>query len=329
VQVVLIADRMFVDDHDISHQALEAPVLLSLQHLTHECHARGADHADEQDGVVSRNRVWPEPGLPQRVCADHVRIGPHGSVGAKHARHQSLKEQRLVTGNSQVPEGAFRACSGQRERPGGGGEVVILAGQCLDRRPVGCHARGVTQTRRAAGWQPDALAQADNRIQHNARGARQRASVERLRIVRRAAAAQEPCAIGFPLQRPLRTAFETQGVKRPGLGVARITAAPVAHERAAVRVVLGLDEEFAKGRVRMVVLRGGQHDLRITGDVDLPHAIAVVTHGEAPHFHVVFGRDRDLQMCRQSVVAPADADTVGRKRDGVVLWCDASGLIGS
>ena len=90
------------------------------------------------------------------------------------------------------------------------------------------------------------------------------------RVRQRAAAAEEPRAIGFPLDRSAQPrtvhAEHVEGDERRFVGGPR----PAGEQQArALRVELGLDEQLAEGRVREVVLRARQHDLGVAGHLEL------------------------------------------------------------
>ena len=103
----------------------------------------------------------------------------------------------------------------QRERARRAAGIVVLPRERFGRLAIRRHAGGETEPHGGARRQPDPLAQADDRIEHDAGRARQRASVER-RGVRRAAAAEEAGAIGLPFDGSLRPALEAQRMERPG-----------------------------------------------------------------------------------------------------------------
>ena len=165
-------------------------------------------------------------------------------------------------------------------------------------------AGGERQADVAAGREPDALAQADDGIQDDPGRARQRIAVERERILGAAAAPEEARPVGLPLERPLGPALERQDVDRPDRRL--VAARPaVAQERPALGQELGLDEELGEGRVGQVVGRRGEHDLGVAGHLELARPVAEVGHGQAAHLDVVLGRDRDVELGGDVLVAAA------------------------
>ena len=165
----------------------------------------------------------------------------------------------------------------------------------------------------------DALPQAEDRIEHEAGGARQRPAVERDGILERAAAADEARAIGFPFERTVRPSFEAQHVHRPGAGIARVARAAMADQRAALGQELGFDEQLAERRMREIIARLRQRHFDVAGDVDLADAIAVVDELQDAHLDVVFGRDRDLEPRRDLLVLAVERRDVRQEGRGVAL----------
>ena len=93
--------------------------------------------------------------------------------------------------------------------------VTILADQRASRVTVCCHARGECHAHKSARRQADAIAERRDRVEHGARRARQRPAIERNRIRRRSAAANELRTIGFPFHRATQPALDAEHVKCP------------------------------------------------------------------------------------------------------------------
>ena len=141
----------------------------------------------------------------------------------------------------------------------------------------------------------------------------------------RAPAADEARPIGFPLDgaAEARTvhAEHVEADDRRFVGRAR----PAAEQQAgALRIELGLDEQLAERRMREVVLRTRQHDLRVAGDLDLARLRAAVGDRQPPHLHVVFRRHGDLELRLDVGVAAAERDLVEieRRLEAVGLLAD-------
>ncbi len=161
-------------------------------------------------GQIAGNAVRPQAGLPELVRRDRVRTGPQRAIGEEHPRREALEQQRLVVRNAQMAQAALRVREGERERARGRARVAVLLRERFGRLSIRRDARGEREAHRRARHEPDPLAEAEDRIEHDARRAGQRAPVERNRVVGVAAAAEEARAIGLPFDRSLRPAFEAQ-----------------------------------------------------------------------------------------------------------------------
>ena len=182
------------------------------------------------------------------------------------------------------------------------------------------HPGGERQPHEAARGEADALAQADDGIEHGARRAGERAAVEGLRVLGPAPAAQEARAVGLPFHRPLRPPFQAEDVHAPRAATSSARARPPpADEGGDLGQVLRLHEELHEGGMGQVVGGGGEHDLRVARDLDLARAIAVVGHGQAAHLHVVLGGDRDLELGADAVVEAPEGRLLGLEGDEVLL----------
>ena len=208
---------MLVQDDDIGAQPLQAPVLLRLQHLAHERHVVVADDAHEQDRQIAGNAVRPEAGLAELVRRERVRRGARSEPSANSTR--DARRSNSSASSLEIPRwrsplcACVKASANARERRA---RVAVLLRERLrpSRGPRRCRWRNERRTD-APGTSLIALAEAEDRVEHDAGRARQRAAVERRRALGVAAAAEEPRAIGFPLDRSLRPALEAQDVHGP------------------------------------------------------------------------------------------------------------------
>ena len=217
---------------------------------------------------------------------------------------------------------------GEGEGARRGARLVVALGQGQGRLAGRRHPRGEGQPHEAAGRQANALPQADDGIEHDAGRAGERAAVEGLRVLGTAPAAQEARAVGLPFHRALRPAFQAQDVNGPGPGLVGGARPPMAEERRALGQVLGLDEQLAERGMGQVVGGRGEDDLGVARDLDLARPIAVVGHGQPAHLHVVFGRDGDVELRGDVVVAAVKGRLLREERDQVVLRLLQGGLEG-
>ena len=205
----------------------------------------------------------------------------------EHPGGEPLEQVCLVAGDAEVPQLDLRVRVGEGEGASGGAGVVVLLGQHQRRLAVGRDPGRERHAYEAAGGQAYALAQADDRIQHRADGAGQRAAVEGDRVLRRASAAEEPGAVALPLHGPLHAPFHAQHVHGKQARFLRRPRPAAAEESRAVGDVLGLQEQLAEGGVGEIVGREAEDRLGVARDLDLPGPVAAVGEGESPHLHVV------------------------------------------
>ena len=176
------------------------------------------------------------------------------------------------------------------------------------------------QTHRRARHQPDPLAQAEDRIEHDAGRARQRAAVERRRVVGVAAAAEEARAIGLPFDRPLRPALEAQDVHRPHRAARAESRGRRWQSSAALSARYSVSRNSLPNAGCARSSAGArQDDFGVAGDVDLADPRALIDHRHPAHLDVVFGRDRDVELRRDLVVVAAERRALGAELDDVVV----------
>ena len=171
MNLVQIARGILVQDDDIGTQPLQAPVLLRLKDLTHERHIVVADHAHEQHRQIAGDAVRPQTGLSELVRRNRVRARPQRAVGEQHSRRQAFEQQRLVRRNPQMTQTALRVREGKRECARGRARVAVLLGKGQCGLSIRGDARGEAEAHRRSWYEPDPLAEAEDRIQHDAGGA--------------------------------------------------------------------------------------------------------------------------------------------------------------
>ena len=218
LQVVEIAGRVFVQDDGIGRQALEAPVLLRLQHLAHQ---------RRRPRAVRRRGPAGSAGRPRRRGAT-VLTGPAGWRRAarawrgptrrrRAAREASRSNSRASSGRApEVVEQALGMGERQREGARGGAGVVVLLGQGQRGVAIGAPRRWrrtAAPGRRAPGARAGAGCRPD-------RAPRRWCRSRRGRRARRAPAGSRP----RPMKRsrslshstaPCRPALDAQHMHRP------------------------------------------------------------------------------------------------------------------
>ena len=75
---------MLVQKDDVRLQALKAPILLRLQHLSHERQVIVLDDLDEQDRQVARHAVTPQALLGATFLHQRLRFGSQRVIQIEH-----------------------------------------------------------------------------------------------------------------------------------------------------------------------------------------------------------------------------------------------------
>ena len=316
---VEIAHRVLVEDDDVRFEPLEPPVLLRLQRLPHERQVV-ADDAHEQDRQVAGDAVRPQTALAEHVRRDDVRrraasIRPP-TARAKRAARTGPPPRRRCPGDG---DRSARAPARARTRVTRRGDRDRSA-----RGPQPCPDRRQRRWRnRAAPRRPEAsrtrCRRLRNGIEDDAGRSRQGAAVERDRVRDRPAAPDEARAIRFPLDRPLRPPLEAHDVHRPQAALPDFPRAPVRKQRRALGEIFGLDEQLAERRMREVVFRRSEHDLRVARHVDLADPEAAIGQLQAADLDIVFGGDGDIERRDDVVVATVERRFLRKEQDRVSL----------
>ena len=272
--------------------------------------------------------MGPQARLAQDVAPQDFRPGPQRGVGVQDPGGEALEELGFVARDAQVPQRALRVREGQREGARGGAGIVILVGHRQRAIPAYGHPRREGQAQETTGGQTDALSQADDRVQHGPRGAREGPPVEGHRILGAAAAAQEPPAVGLPFHRPLHPPLHAQHVDRPHAGLLPGAGSSGADKGGALWQVLGLDEELAEDGMGQVFGDRGQGDLGVARDLELARPVALVGHGQAAHLDVVLGGDRDVELRRDVLLKAAKDGPLGSEGDQIILGLAVRGMVG-
>ena len=84
LHLIEIADRMLVQKDDVGLQALKPPILLRLQHLTHERQVIVLDDLDEQDRQIAGHAMTPQAFLCATVPRQRRRFGSQRFIQIEH-----------------------------------------------------------------------------------------------------------------------------------------------------------------------------------------------------------------------------------------------------
>ena len=148
-------------------------------------HVVVTDDADEQDRQIAGNAVRPETGLTELVRRESCRRSREASRSVKSTR-EARRSNRSAS-SFEMPRWRRPLCACVNARANvrdAALGIVVLLGERLGGRAIRRDAGREAQPHGGARGQPDALAKADDRIEHDTGRARQGASVERLRVVR-------------------------------------------------------------------------------------------------------------------------------------------------
>ena len=126
----------------------------------------------------------------------------HDASDAEDARREPIEQHRLVVGEPEMLQRDVHVRERHRERARrrAARRDTCAPAPAPSSRSAATPVANVTRTN-APGASRTRSRSARDRIEHGAGRARQRAAVERDRVGRRSSAAEEPRAIGFPLDR--------------------------------------------------------------------------------------------------------------------------------
>jgi hypothetical protein len=231
--------------------------------------------------------------------------------GIEQVSGKTLEQPRFAWINAEVMELHLRLRPRQRGRPLEGGDVPMLVGKVEhgsagrgDHRPEG-------DTHDGAGCDAHAAAQGEDRIEHDADRIRERPPVDHGdRRANAAATADETGSVGLHLRLAHAVAVDGGEVRGPDLGLVWRPPPPRRQEDARVDEILGLDEQFGKGRMRDIRRLRRQHQFGIRGDVELSRPVPGVQNRHTSDLRCVFGRDENLQGRRQRAIATREFGAV-------------------
>jgi hypothetical protein len=152
----------------------------------------------------------------------------------------------------------------------------------------GSDQRPERHPRRGSGGDPNAAAQAEDRIEHVADRAGERPAIDhRDRRTDAVAASEEARAIGFELAGADLLALDDRQVHRPGRGIGRRAGPACRQQRAHFGSELRAHEQLREGGMGEVGRGGCEHELRVRGELDLARPAAEIRDRNAPDFPVV------------------------------------------
>ena len=271
LQSLPVTGVIFVPDHQVHRQPLQAPVRMGLYQLAHEIDIGRVTDLQQYDRQVSGNGVTPQPGLPAAILDEHGRVGAQRGVGIDDGAGEACIKLRIGLGGIELAQHHLAVRPAQiedavREMP-----VLVFLDQAQR------HLAGFADTRhdidgdRLFRIECERIADGDDRIQHRALGAGERRRLaHRQRSGAASGAADEAQAVRlvgyFADVRPVRR----HQVKHPGRALVHGAGPARAQNGAARAHDLGLHEKIAEGGMQRVRGRRRDHHFGVTGDVDLP-----------------------------------------------------------
>ncbi len=319
---------MVVENHQVDRQLLHPPVLVGLQQLAHDLQIRDVVDPADDDRHVAGDAVRPQHGRrPLTACQD---VGGRAErrVRVEHVAGQTLEQAGLVGTDAEVEQLDVRL----RPRQGAGtlerGGIVVLVGQVEHGLARTRDERPERDVRGGPGRQPDAPAQAEDRIEHGAGRIGEGPAVDdRDWRADAAAAPQEACPVGFEFSAAGRLPFDDGQVGRPDGRLVGRPAPTRGEHRTDLGDELGLHEQLGEGGMGRIGCVGGQDDLRVRRHVDLAGPASLVPDRHPARLGIVFGRHHHFQSGRHRPVAPDHVDPVFEERGLVFVGFDAAGLV--
>ena len=164
-QRLRIAAGLFVQDHQVGHEPMHAPIGMRLKHLADQAQIARLADGDQGDGQVARDGISPQAGLALAVFGDALRGGAQQGIGIEQMAGQLLEAARIVGLDAQQAQLKLGRGPGEIHRPVDRMGIAVLVHQAggLFARGAGGQNQGNLDP--LAGSQSEALAQAEDRIQ--------------------------------------------------------------------------------------------------------------------------------------------------------------------
>ena len=259
----------------------------------------------------------PQTGLPEAFSASICGIGAQRSVGRRARARRAARTAARRRSRCRVAQPALRVREGERERARRRSGSWYFCASAFGRVSIGRDAGREERRTDCAGREPDPLAEAEDRIEHDAGRARQRRPSSAAGIVSvsgrgRGMRARSVSHSTGPCGRPsrLKTCTAQIGLSRGSRGRRWQSSAALSGRYSVSRNSLpnaGCARSSAGGR---------EHDLRVAGDVDLADPRALIDDRQPPDLDVVLGRHGDVELgrsCRRRG-AEASPDPRGTRR---------------
>ena len=253
LQHLPIAGAVFVPDHQVHRQPLQAPVGMGLDELAHQLDIGQVADAQQHDGQVAGNGIAPQAGLPAPVPHEHAAVGAQRGIGVDDRVGQAPVELRVRLARVDLSQHHLGVGPGQLEDAVGEAPILIFLDQAQGRVAAVADAVNQVHVGRLFRLEADPAADGHHRVQHRALAAGQRRGiVHRLGRGDGAAAADEARAVGLVGKLAGVRVVHGHQVEHPGHRLVA-GAGPARAEDGPVRFGdLGLHEEIAERRMQRV-----------------------------------------------------------------------------
>ena len=113
VQQLPVTGVIFVPDHQIHRQSLQAPVGMGLNELAHEIDIGRIFNLQQHDRQIAGDGVSPEAGLPLRFFDQNARFGSKRRIGVEDRTGKAPIELRVGLGDIQLAQQHLAVCPRQ------------------------------------------------------------------------------------------------------------------------------------------------------------------------------------------------------------------------
>ena len=216
LQLLPVAGVVFVPDHQVDHQAFQAPVRMGLHQLPDQVDVGGIHDLQQHDRQIAGNGIAPQAGLSAPILHQHRWLATKPAIGMDDHAGQSGIELRVGLAGIELLQDHLAVSPGQLEDTIRKMPVPVFLDQADGHIPALGHPRDDIDGDRLVGFEHDTIANGHDRIEHRAVAARKPCLIgHRLRRDRASRSTDEACAIGFEGHLAARRAMHHHQVEHP------------------------------------------------------------------------------------------------------------------
>ena len=131
-QRLLIAAGLLVQDHQVGHEPVHAPIGVRLEHLTDQAEILHLANGDQGNGQVTRDGIGPQAGLALAVFSDAFCGGTQQGIGIQQMACQLLEAARIVGLDAQQAQLKLGRGPSEIHRPIDRMGIAVLVHQAED-----------------------------------------------------------------------------------------------------------------------------------------------------------------------------------------------------